>query len=473
MKKNFILPVLVLMHFFNVSSEVKKSTAELDLIVEKYVTSGSPGLVVAVSSGDEIVYKKVLGMADLERHVPLSEESVFHLASCGKQFTGFSILLLEERGLLSPEDDIRKFLPWMPKYEKIIRIKHLLNHSSGIRDYAMMLLFSGRRWINFYPTEEIIDLIVAQKGLNNHPGDEFIYSNSNYFLLGLIIEKISGMTQREFLEKNIFIPLKMEKTLFVDNIYEIIKNRALGYSPDNGPGFVPEISLMVNAGDGSVFSCVNDLMKWQNNFNKNILGNRGKLLIKRAEKSGLLNDGESSGYSAGLFIGKYRGNIMVSHGGGWAGYRTEMIRFPEEKLSIICLANLGSINTYELSMKIADVFLKERGKRREANLPEEEILPPGKPVIKKAEKINLAEYTGIYYSEELNKDYLVELSGEKLIVKISGLHFDLVLKTVRKDVFGSVSPEFKFIRDKKGEISGFFMGENSTRNIMFRKVVQD
>ncbi len=470
MKKISLFIFCFVLIYINIFSNNSVKAGEADRIVATYAPLGSPGLVIAVSKNNRIVYQKAQGMADIERDVPLSLNSVFHLASCGKQFTAMAILLLEEKGKIDLEDDICSYIPEFPHYGKKITIRHLMNHTSGIRDYAMLLLFSGRRWINFYPVKEILDLIVAQKKLNNLPGDEFIYSNSNYFLLGLIIEITSGISQKEFLDKNIFKPLKMEKTLFVANIYELIANRALGYSPGTATGFVPEISLMVNAGDGSIFSCVGDLIKWQNNFEHNQLGRKTRLLIEKMTKKGVLNNGGKIPYASGLYTGKYKGLEMVSHGGGWAGYRSEMIRFPGAGLSIVCLANLGSINTYELSLKIADIYLNGKAIKAVDHLPVEEISPSKKPEVKKTEKNILEEYPGRYYSEELNKDYLIELSDGKLRVKISGLHFDLTLSPIAKDEFSTISPGFRFVRDGKGEVSGFLMGEDSTRNIEFRRI---
>lgn len=313
----------------------------------------------AVIKHGQVVYQQNYGMADLERHVPITPVTVFDIGSTSKQFTAMCILLLAKQGKLSLDDEIQKYVPELPRYPDRITIRHLIHHTSGIRDYLVLMSLAGMSEVNDYSEQQVLDLLARQKGLNFKPGEEYLYSNSGYFLLSVIVKRASGKSLRTFAEENIFRPLKMEHTHFHDDFTEIVKHRALAYGPKDGGGHVLNISLFDVVGDGCLFTTVGDLAKWDENFYNNKLGG-GKQLVEKMETPGKLNNGSSLKYAFGLVIDDYRGLRTVSHGGAWAGYRAELLRFPSERFSVIVLANRSDTNPTALARQVADIYLANR-----------------------------------------------------------------------------------------------------------------
>jgi CubicO group peptidase (beta-lactamase class C family) len=329
-----------------------------DRLFAEWDKSDSPGCTLAVIRDGEIVHKRGYGMADLERNVPLSPRSVFDLGSTSKQFVAMCILLLAEQGKLSLDDDIRRHVPEMPEYEDTITLRHLIHHTSGIRDYLELMSLCGMRFENDYYEGEIIALLAHQKELNFRPGEEYLYSNSGYFLLGEIVKRVAGQSLDCFAHEQIFQPLGMNHTRFYDDFTMIVPDRAIGYAPRDGGGYGTELYHFDLVGDGGLLSSVEDLFLWDQNFYENKLGGGGPELIDRMLSRGTLNDGKELSYAFGLELGQYRGLPIVSHSGGWAGYRSDIIRFPEQRFSVICLSNLSTFNPTALAKQVADLYLE-------------------------------------------------------------------------------------------------------------------
>jgi CubicO group peptidase (beta-lactamase class C family) len=277
-------------------------------------------------------------MANLEHNIPISSTTVFRIASTSKQFTATCVILLAEQGKLSLNDDVRKYLSEMPEYESPITIRHLIHHTSGIRDYLELIELAGMSDHDYYTDEEALEMLTRQKELNFKPGDEYLYSNSGYLLLSIIVQRGSGKSLHEFAEEHIFKPLGMRNTHFHDDHRMIVKNRAAGYSPRENDGYQIRMTTLDIVGDGGVFTTIEDLFLWDQNFYHNRLGEKN--LISQLLTPGMLNNGEKLNYAFGLAVSDYRGLRLISHGGSFAGFRAQMIRFPEQKLSVICLANL-------------------------------------------------------------------------------------------------------------------------------------
>ncbi len=317
----------------------------------------SPGFALAVVQDGRIVYKRGYGMADLERDVPLTPASIFDIASTSKQFVAMAVLMLANEGKLSLDEDVRTCLPEVPDYGKPITIRHLVHHTSGIRDYVELMMLAGMSWEYDYYEEEIIALIARQKALNFEPGEEYLYSNSGYLLLGQIVQRVSGQSLGDFARERIFESLGMHHTCFYDDFRRIVPNRAIGYTRSSKGGY--EIELYKNdlVGNGGVLTSVEDLFLWDQNFYDNRLGGGGPGLIEQMHTPGTLNDGEELDYAFGLIVGEYRGLRMVSHAGGWAGYRAELIRFPDQRFSVICLSNLANTDPTAMAKRVADLYL--------------------------------------------------------------------------------------------------------------------
>jgi hypothetical protein len=243
----------------------------------------------------------------------------------------------------------------MPAYERPITVEHLLHHTSGLRDYCDLLDLAGFREDADSPTvEEAFEIIRRQKKLNHPPGDDFEYTNSGFFLLGQIVERVSGRSLNAFAQERIFGPLGMTKTLFLDDHTRIVKDRATGYAAGEN-GLQVCMSNWEQTGDGSVCTTVGDLYLWDQAFSTNALG---KDVMDMLQTPGLLNSGKKIDYAWGLYVTEYKGLGIVRHSGSWAGFRSAMVRFPEQRFSVIILANLDAIDPSGLALKVADIYFE-------------------------------------------------------------------------------------------------------------------
>lgn len=331
--------------------------ARIDQLFAEWDRPDSPGCALGVIQEGQLVYARGYGMADLEREVPITPASVFDIGSTGKQFTAMIIAILADQGRLSLDDPIQQHLPEMPDYEQPITLRHLLHHTSGLRDYTDLMGLADMPTENTYPEEQLFDLIARQQGLNFRPGQAYLYSNSGYFLLGVIVRRVTGTSLLELIQEHILQPLGMRHTSFNDDYGQVVKGRALSYAPREGGGYRNELSLCGGFGDGPILSSVEDLFLWDQNFYRNRLGGGGPELLRHMLTPARLNNGQPLGYALGLWLDRYRGRATVSHGGGWAGYRSELVRFPEQSFSVVCLANLSSMAPTRLARQVADIYL--------------------------------------------------------------------------------------------------------------------
>ncbi len=352
----FLTSLLSICLILNSCLPTSTQDSRIDYILSNW-KDNTPGGAVGVFRNGEVIHSKGYGLADLEHEIPIVPSTVFYLGSMGKQFTAFSILLLEEQGKLKLDDDIRKYLEDFPYYGQPITIGNLLYHTSGLRDYSSLWDLQGEDYFDLTTSSETYNLIKNQKGLNSWPGEEKIYCNSGYFLLSKIVEEITGESFKEFIEKNIFLPLDMHNSIVLDDSRDLIPNRAFGYYKRD-EGFDNAIRRFQLVGSGGVYSTVEDLYKWDQNFYNNQLGNGNNYIIDKMYKEGLLNDGRGSGEAAGLVNGTYRGLPTISHGGSHGGFKTELLRFPEMRLSVVVLANRSDASGTKESYEIADLFLQ-------------------------------------------------------------------------------------------------------------------
>lgn len=330
----------------------------VDRIFAAYNKVESPGCALGLIRDGKFIYRRGYGTASLELGVPFSPQSVFYLGSVSKQFTAASIALAAEQGFLSLDDNVRKYIPELPDYGHLITLRQMLHHTSGFRDFHTLLYISGRRDSDIHSKSEILDLVVRQRGLNNNPGDEFIYSNTNYFLLGEVVKRATKKSLAEFAAENIFQPLEMAHTRFYDDHTLVVPGRVPAYSPGSNGGFLVNWSTNYDiVGAGGLMSSVDDLLLWDKNFYTNKLG-KGTL-VKEMQARGVLNNGTQISYALGLDLGMYRGLPIVEHGGALFGYRTEILRFPEQRFTVVCLCNLSSALVDSLSRKVADIFLEK------------------------------------------------------------------------------------------------------------------
>ncbi|HTQ57383.1 MAG TPA: serine hydrolase domain-containing protein [Bryobacteraceae bacterium] len=349
-------------------------------------------------------------MADLDHDIPINPQTVFHVASISKQFTAAAILLLAQEHKLSLDDDIRKYLPELPDFGARITIGHLIHHTSGLRDQWDLLGLAGWRYsLDLITDDDVLSLIYRQKDLNFKPGEKHVYCNTGYTLLGQIVKRVSGQSLREFTTDRIFRPLGMHSTHFRDDHAEIVKHIAYGYvDGEGGKGYRLSVTNFDTVGATSLLTTVEDLALWDENFYHPRVG--GPELVAEQLRRGKLNNGKELDYASGLVIGKYRGQPTVDHGGADAGYRADLLRFPEQHFSVACLCNKGEINPGDLTRKVADVYLAEQFKEP----PDAGAEPAAKPVTVSAER--LAQYTGLYWNGDEERALRILFQDQKLLL---------------------------------------------------------
>lgn len=454
-------------------------TKEVDKIFASWDKLDSPGCSLGIIQEGRFIYERGYGMANLEYGIPLTSQSVFRIGSTSKQFTAMCIVLLEEEGKISLDDNLREYFPEMPDYAESITIRQLLHHTSGVRDYLTLMSLKGARDDDFYTDPEVVDMIARQKELNFAPGDEFLYSNSGYFLLAEIVKRVTGDSMRVYAEDKIFKPLGMTHTHFHDDHTQIVKSRASGYGRKKGGDFWINMTTLGMIGDGGVFTSVDDLLLWDQNFYDNKLGKADKSLIDKMLTPGVLKSGEKLDYAFGLGISEYKGLKMVSHGGSFVGFRADMIRFPEQKFSVIVLANLGNINPSRLAKQVADIYLADQFKP-EKKKPDAAKTSKKKPDSKMAKKIpgeildaqQLEEYVADYYSEELDVTYLIFLKKDKLYLQHENPHRPYpggILLQQQKDRYNVGRLILKFDRDDRNNVTSFTVNAGRVKNIRFVK----
>ena len=335
---------------------------QVDEVFAPWQNDDGPGAAVAVVKDGEIIYKNAYGMSNLEYDIPIKTSSIFHIASVSKQFTVFSILLLEQQGKLSLEDDIRKYIPEVPDFGKTITLRHLASHTSGLRDQWNLLALAGWRLDDVITLEQVLKLVSRQKALNFNPGEEFLYCNTGFTLLAEVVARISEMTFAEFTEKNIFKPLEMSNTLFYDDHQKIVKNRAYSYQSDS-TGYKKSVLSYANVGATSLFTTVEDLSLWAMNFSTLKVGDT--TITKKMNTPAVLNNGKTIGGALGQFVGKYKGLDEIQHGGADAGYRSFLTRFPNQNFAVSVFSNSAEFNSGRIAHKVVDIYLKDKLEQQE------------------------------------------------------------------------------------------------------------
>jgi CubicO group peptidase (beta-lactamase class C family) len=341
----------------------------IDAVFAPWDNTRSPGAVVAISRHGQVVFARGYGMSDLQHDILLTPDSIFHVASISKQFTTAAVQLLAEDGKLAWTDDIRRHVPELPDYGHPITLAHLAHHTSGLRDQWMLLRLAGWREDDLITEADVLHLATRQKALNFAPGEEYVYCNTGYTLLAVVVQRVSGQSLREFAAARIFAPLGMTATHFHSDHTEIVRGRTSAYQPRTGRGYRISIPVFDTYGATSLFTTVGDLLKWQQNFVAPRIG--GPAFAATLLASGKLNRGAATGYGLGVRSGRVRNVLETGHSGADAGYRTDVVQFPEHGLAIAVFCNLSSLRPSDLSRQVAQVLLGDAF----APLPPEVPLP--------------------------------------------------------------------------------------------------
>lgn len=330
------------------------TAARVDSLFSRFTTT-TPGCAVGVSRHGRTVLATAYGMANLEYDVPLTAESIIEAGSVAKQFTAAAILLLAQQGKLSLDDQVRKHIPELPDYGAPLTIRHMITHTSGLRDWGTLAAVEGwPRGSRAHTHEHVLDIVTRQRSLNFRPGTEYLYSNTGYNLLAIIVQRVSGRSFADFTRTEIFEPLGMTRTSWRDDYTRVVKGRATAYSPTR-TGFRLNMPFENVHGNGGLLTTVEDLLRWSTNFDRGQVG--GPALLREQVRPGRLTSGREIEYAAGLTVSRYRGVAEVSHSGATAGYRAFLTRYPEHGLAIAVLCNHGGAPAGALAHGVADLYL--------------------------------------------------------------------------------------------------------------------
>ena len=403
MKKHIFSILFSAAYLFTAAQSWQDTLLHIEKIFSRY-KSANPGTQLAISRHGTIIFSKAWGMADLEHNVPLTTESITEAGSVSKQFTAAAVLLLEQQGKLSIDDDVRKYIPELPDYGSTITLRHMMQHKSGLKDWGAVMAIAGwPRSTKTYNNDDALYVVCHQKTLNHKPGDEYLYSNSNYNLFAIIVQRVSGMSLADFTRKNIFEPAGMKHTQWRDNYKRIVVNRAMAYSKI-GPAYQTNMPNEYVYGNGGLLTTAEDLLIWNNYYLNGKLGNPS-LLTKQLTTSPL-NSGIIHRYAAGLFVGKFRGWNYVSHDGATAGYRANLDAFPELGLSIAWLSNTAEFDgdTFNVADAVTDLFIPEKTPETKQEAPS--------PITLSKDK--LTKLTGWYRNNRTGGGAKLYLQNDKL-----------------------------------------------------------
>jgi len=432
-----------------VTLEPRGTTPEkqIDQIMARFSDPSSPGASIAVVKDGKIVFRKGYGSAELEYDVPITPSTVFHIASVSKQFTAFAILMLESEGKLSISDDIRKYVPEVPDFGKVITLDHLIHHTSGLRDQWELLAMAGWRLDDIITTKQILRLVSRQKELNFNPGDEMVYCNTGYTLLAEVVARVSGMSFADFTRTRIFEPLKMSHTLFYDDCEKLVKNRAYSYYQDS-TGYKKSNLNYSTVGATSLFTTSEDLCLWALNFENPLVG---KDFIEKMAQKGVLNKGDTISYAMGQIMYVHRGLKIFEHGGGDAGYRTDLMRIPGQHFSVNVLSNMAAFNPGDIAGKVRDIYLADK-ETKEPEIPAnpEPMADTGKIVLTHD---LLLTYAGKY---ELQPGMVATITtaNNELFAETQGLQkTKMIPLSATKFAVKEAGAEATFIADENGRIT--------------------
>jgi CubicO group peptidase (beta-lactamase class C family) len=358
-RKNFLF-VLTVVAFLSSATwaqvpNKEKVVASADRAWEKFTKAyvgPAPGCAAAVSLNGDVVFEKAFGLADLEHNVSNTPQTIFESGSVAKQFTAAALVLLQQDGKLSLDDPVKKYIPELPDYGSPLTIRHLLNHTAGLRDWGTVLSLTGAGRGERVITQDLaLDVIIHQRALDFTPGSEYSYSNSGYNLAAIIVERVSKQKFPAFVEERLFKPLGMKDSSWRDDYQRIVPGRAQAYSRQgNGPWRL-NMPFMNVYGNGGMLTTVGDWMKWTAMLDSHSLG---AVLVSTLETRGVLNDGRKSSYALGLTVDTYHGLKDVSHGGATAGYQTFLARYPDNKVSVAVMCNGTSPGAGGIAASITD-----------------------------------------------------------------------------------------------------------------------
>jgi CubicO group peptidase (beta-lactamase class C family) len=451
--------------------------ALLESLFEPWSDPAGPGAALAVTRNGRLIYSRGWGSAQLEYGIPVTPATPFHVASVSKQFATFAVSLLARDGALSWDDPVHLHLPELPELGAPFTLRHLAHHTSGVRDQWELLAMAGWRLDDVITRDQILAMMLRQRELNFEPGSEHLYSNMGYSLLAEVVERVSGQGFGEFLEERVFRPLGMERTHVHSDHNRVVPGRAYSYRPTPGGGWQNAVLSYANQGATSLFTTAEDMARWIGEMEEPRVGDEA--LWAEMRRPGILERGENAGdtlnYALGLSVSRFRGLEAVGHGGADAGFRSQLLHFPDERFGVVVLSNGANFNAGAAARGVAQVFLDSRMDRPDPaggsqgnggnDRPEEASPEPPSPD-------QLRSYIGAYWSPELETLYRVRLDGDRLFL-IHHRHPAVPLVPRGGDAFQGGAwfmRSLEFHRDDGEEVAGFRATGGRVRNLLFVRV---
>jgi N-acyl-D-amino-acid deacylase len=428
-----------------------RTEARIDSIFREFDGGDRPGCAVGVVEDEGPTFARGYGMAHLEHGVPLGSGSIFRMASVSKQFTAALTLLLERDGRISLDDEVRLHIPELPDYGTPLTIRHLVHHTSGLRDYLALMALAGRGNDDVYDEGEVVRIVTRQQELNFPPGGDHTYSNSGYFLISELVRRVDGRTMAEYAWDELLRPLGMYRSHFHDDHTRVVPGRAEGYAPRGDGSFRTSRTQLNMVGDGGLFTNLEELARWEA-LMQGALGEEHPLsfLPERMLERGVLTNGDTISYAFGLVHGEHRGAAVVAHGGAFVGYRTHVVRFPDHGVSVQVLCNVASASPGELAMQVGEVLLEGVLEPRPEAV-EEEARGPREEEVWTPDPSTLVELQGDYWSEELEVTYRLRMDGDSLAL-LEPRTLAGALAPVAPDHFRRGGARFEFIRGDDGSV---------------------
>jgi CubicO group peptidase (beta-lactamase class C family) len=456
--------------------ETGDDNAVVDAVFASWDLPGSPGCALAVAQDGALVYSRGYGYANLDYDIRITPQTVFDVASVTKQFNAASLGMLAVEGKLSLDDNVRKWLPELPEYEWPITLRHMLNHTSGLRDYLSLFPLAGRNDYHPISHSQILAMMSRQRALVSQPGEKYRYSNTAYMLLAQVIERASGQTLGEITEERIFEPLGMHASFMYENLEEIVPRRATGYDRDDEG----RVRIVHNynfdvAGDGQLYSTMEDLLLWDNYLHgSEDLAIHPLMLTER-----YLNNGDPIVDAQGIRRRDDRGQRTVGHSGSSWGFRTELVRYVEPGLSIAVSCNSDSAKAQYLAKQVADYYLADQLEPivddKDSGVDEQDDgAAPVPPVLTTDQ---LSDYAGAFFSPELDATYRFSILDGGLVlrieqessVEVTAVGIDRFEASIQPQGWGPSMISMEFDRSRADAVTGFGLSLGREQGIVFER----
>lgn len=438
------------------------AVARLDSLMRASDRTDGPGYAIGIIQNGMPVYSRATGMANLETRAVFRPETVSDIGSVAKQFTCMAVLLLAEQGKLDPDEDIRKYLDGIPDFGKTITIRHLMNHTSGLREIYDMIALKGWQQGDGIRQADAADLVGHSMGLNFEPNTEYAYCNTGYMLLGNLVTKLGGKPFETWMREHIFLPLGMENTYIMDHQGELFPDCAESYARSSGGPWVKLYDNSTAYGQGGIYSTIPDMLKWLDNFRTGKVG--GKVALEALSRQGVLNNGDTLSYALGIEHGNYQGVPLLKHTGSSAGYRAIMCYIPGSDLGIMLKSNFAGFNAEAVAETVLDILFNLPKVKQVAPRPTPSATPLSSPISP------LTDYIGRYFSPELEVFY--EVFEEKGVLLAKGRKIPIVeFEAIKADTFRGKAfvDEIVFERDKKKGVVGMRISAGGAQKIWMEK----